>query len=193
MHIQRFVCVIIAVGASTVMSGCSVGNHPTGSFVSNSIGSSGMFAGSSNSAVTERWLRSDPRTKTVTLQIVAGLHGGKNLNGFRNGDMTVAVPPGWIVQVRFTNDDPEQRHSLRIIPFNAQTVHPRSTDALAATPHAEEGLRQGQSTSFRFVAREPGRFALVCGVPHANPGMWDALVVSSDVPSPRIFTNFKSK
>lgn len=187
-----------AISTLTILAltGCNpswIGRNPTGSYVSNSIGSVGMFAGSSNSFVTNHYMHVDVRKKTVVVEIVAGLNGGKNFNGYRNGDMTIAVPPGWTIRMVFQNQDKLQRHSLRIIPFHTQTADAKRAKSIVETNNAAEGIAIGEHQSLVMHADTPGRFAIVCGVPHVNAGMWDVLVISDHVPSPRIYTNFKAK
>jgi FtsP/CotA-like multicopper oxidase with cupredoxin domain len=118
----------------------------------------------------------------VQLDVVAGATPeGQywNFNGARNGAMTVTVPQGAQVTIRFRNDDPNMVHSIGVAqyaatppatppaePVFAGAISPNATSATDAT-------RTGQMATVTFTADQPGEYALYCYVPgHAVAGMW---------------------
>src|SRR5262249_45239044 len=50
------------------------------------------------------WLVNNAKTKTATLTVIAGYKGGFDFNGYSKGQMTVAVPVGYHVNVVFSNN-----------------------------------------------------------------------------------------
>ncbi len=176
------------VGMLTVVlsiSGCTQG--PAGSHVSNSIGSSGMFAGSSSEMATSEWMRIDHLNHHVQLKWIAGVNGEKNVNGYRNGVMNVVVPPGWTVDVVFLNALKGERHSAVIAPF-ASVGAEQPALAGAASRDAARGSPTGVKQRFSFTADQEGRYAMVCGVRgHRDSGMWATFTVSRNLASPRIY------
>src|SRR5437879_10067555 len=108
-------------------------------------------------AVDPSWLQVDSVTKTVTFQLVAGLtglNGALNFNGFRDGGLTLTVPLGWTVLMRFRNHDGMLPHSAEVIP----DTHPLPTGPVAsAFPRAftlrlDQGLISEQTDDLRFIA-----------------------------------------
>src|SRR5207344_2265710 len=69
-------------------------------------------------AIDPKWMRTNADTKTVTFDLTAGatpLNGALNFNGFRDGEMTLAVPAGWTVVMNFTNHDGMLSHSAEVV------------------------------------------------------------------------------
>ncbi len=131
-------------------------------------------------------------THTVEIGIVAGksaADGGFDFNGYQRGAMTVTVPTGWQVVVRFQNVN-ALAHSLIIAPASAaQQAAPPSTPAFpgAMTKDLASGLPKGATQTLTFAAGKAGTYAFVCGVPgHAVAGMWDKLVVSGAAKTPSV-------
>lgn len=131
------------------------------------------------------WLTVDSTTKTATFQLTAALtqlNGGLNFNGFNDGKLTLTVPAGWNVVIRFKNQDQNLAHSAEIVdtvkPMPAGPVEP------PAFPHAMtgklmQGLATGASDSLKFVANKAGSYMIFCAVPgHGLAGMWLRLKVS---------------
>lgn len=139
----------------------------------------------STQAQIDGWLTVDSASKTATFQLTSGLtqlNGGLNFNGFNDGKLTLTVPAGWNVVIRFKNQDPNLTHSAEVVdtakPMPAGPVDP------PAFPHAMStklmtGLAAGDSDTFKFVANKPGSYMIFCGVPgHGLAGMWLQLKVS---------------
>ncbi len=64
------------------------------------------------------WLTVDTTAKTATFQLTSGLtplNGGLNFNGFNDGKLTLTVPTGWTVVIRFTNHDANLPHSAEVV------------------------------------------------------------------------------
>ena len=131
------------------------------------------------------WLTVDSTTRTATFHLTSGLtqlNGGLNFNGFNDGKLTLTVPAGWNVVIRFKNQDPNLPHSAEVVdtakPMPAGPVDP------PAFPHAMTGrlmlgLASGDADSIKFVANKAGSYMIFCGVPgHGLAGMWLRLKVS---------------
>ena len=68
--------------------------------------------------IDNTWLTVDSASKTATFQLTSGLtqlNGGLNFNGFNDGKLTLSVPTGWNVVVRFKNQDPNLTHSAEVV------------------------------------------------------------------------------
>lgn len=156
---------------------------------------SGAVAAQTAPAVDSTWLSAQPAAKTVTFNVTAGLttaNSGMNFNGFKNGGLTLTVPTGWTVVVRFTNQDPNLPHSVAVI-HDAKQI-PVSAGAPvfphAATKSPEAGLPSGAHDEFRFVAGKAGSYLIFCAVPgHGAAGMWIRLKVDDSVPVPSLAAN----
>jgi sulfocyanin len=143
-------------------------------------------------AVDPSWLQVDSGTKTVTFQLVAGLtglNGALNFNGYRDGGLTLAVPVGWTVVMRFRNHDGMLPHSAEVI----ADTHPLPTGPVApAFPRAftlrlDQGLISEQTDGIRFIADRGGSYLIFCGVPgHGAAGMWVRFAVSGSVTKPSL-------
>src|SRR5881397_1661644 len=133
------------------------------------------------------WLTVDTTAKTATFQLTSGLtqlNGGLNFNGFNDGKLTLTVPTGWTVVIRFTNHDANLTHSAEVVdttkPMPAGPVDP-PVFARATTVAARllQGLGSGETDSVRFVANKAGSYMIFCAVPgHGLAGMWIRLKVS---------------
>jgi len=128
---------------------------------------------------------------TVEVAITANktASGGFAFNGYQRGGMTITVPVGWQVVVRFENTDTTV-HSLAVLPSGAHTqVAPPSSPAFsgATTSSFSAGLAKGSQQTLTFEATKAGTYEFVCGVPgHAISGQWDALVVSATATEPSV-------
>lgn len=141
-------------------------------------------------ARVNEFLSYDAQARTATLALVAGYNGlndALNYNGGARGSQGVSVPLGWTVRVAVTNRDSDLQHSATVI----RQVLPPPEDmpapafAGALLPRLEEGMHEGDTASFGFVADRTGRFMIACGVPgHAQGGMWLRLTVSSEIDRP---------
>ena len=133
----------------------------------------------------------NPARRTVQLEVVAGYDGvntSLNFNGAAHGERAVVVPRDWNVEVRFRQVDEDLAHSALVAPLVAPIPVDAPPPAFpnATTRRAGEGLIEGATESFAFVADRAGDFVLQCGVPgHAQSGMWIRFVVDSTADEPR--------
>lgn len=131
------------------------------------------------------WLTVDTAARTATFQLTSGLtslNGGLNFNGFNDGKLTLTVPQGWNVVVRFKNVDQVMMHSAEVIdstkPIPAGPLDPAFPRAM--TLKLNMGIPAGESDEFRFVATKAGAYWIFCAVPgHGLAGMWIKLRVSA--------------
>lgn len=144
--------------------------------------------------ISPDWLTVDEEKRKVALYIVAALttaNSGWNFNGYANGDMTVAVPLDWEVEIRFTSRDGNYAHSVGIIEIGDE-IPVSGTAAKLAFPRAfslqfDRGFFGPREDKFGFKANKAGRFRLFCGVPpHGKGGMWDYFVVSEEISTPYV-------
>lgn len=146
--------------------------------------------------VKPSWMTSDPASKTVTMEIVAGWNpdnGAMNYNGFHEGQLTVVVPVGWKVSIHFTNKDGDLPHSLLItkaypaggfpdVAGQDQVAIPR---AYSKSPEA--GIDANDEDQLDFTVKEAGQFYLFCGAQgHGLGGMWDRFEVSAEATEPYV-------
>ncbi len=129
--------------------------------------------------IDSNWLTVDTTGKTTTFQLISGLtplNSGLNFNGFNDGKLTLTVPTGWTVVIRFTNHDANLPHSAEVVdttkPMPAGPVDP-PVFAHAMTAKPLTGIPEGASDSLRFVASKAGSYMIFCAVPgHGLAGMW---------------------
>lgn len=139
-----------------------------------------------NSQIDCTWLTVDSTAKTATFALLAGqtgLSSGLNFNGFNEGKLTLTVPAGWTVVLRFTNKDQNLTHSAEVVdtvkPMPAGPVDPPAFPR-AMTVKLMPGIASGDSDTVRFVANKAGSYMIFCGVPgHGLAGMWIRLNVSA--------------
>src|SRR5258708_4203010 len=142
------------------------------------------------------WLTVDTTAKTATFQLTSGLtplNGGLNFNGFNDGKLTLTVPTGWTVVIRFTNHDANLPHSAEVVdttkPMPAGPVDP-PVFAHAMTGKLMTGVPSGESDSLRFVASKAGSYMIFCGVPgHGLAGMWIRFKVSPTEKRPTLVSS----
>src|SRR5258708_34985767 len=63
------------------------------------------------------WLTVDTTAQTATFQLTSGLtplNSGLNFNGFNDGKLTLTVPTGWTVVIRFTDHAANLPHSWEV-------------------------------------------------------------------------------
>lgn len=136
------------------------------------------------------FLTYDARSRTVSLQLIAGyngLNGSLNFNGATNGSHGVIVPMGWRIHIAVTNRDSELQHSAivvaKVLPPPIEPTEPAFEGA--ALPRLDEGLQDDETGTIDFVAAHSGRFMIACGVPgHAQAGEWLELVVTNSSAPP---------
>ena len=142
------------------------------------------------------WLTVDTTAKTATFQLTSGLtqlNSGLNFNGFNDGKLTLTVPTGWTVVIRFTNHDANLPHSAEVVdttkPMPAGPVDPPAF-AHAMTGKLMTGVPSGESDSLRFVASKAGSYMIFCGVPgHGLAGMWIRFKVSPTEQRPTLVSS----
>ena len=143
--------------------------------------------------IDSTWLTVDTTGKTATFQLTSGLtplNGGLNFNGFNDGKLTLTVPAGWTVVIRFTNHDANLPHSAEVVdttkPMPAGPVDP-PVFAHAVTAKPITGLPEGATESLRFVATKAGSYMIFCAVPgHGLAGMWIRFKVSATEKRPTL-------
>src|SRR6266581_7719943 len=139
------------------------------------------------------WLTVDTTAKIATFQLTSGLtplNGGLNFSGFNDGKLTLTVPTGWTVVIRFTNHDANLPHSAEVVdttkPMPAGPVDP-PVFAHAITAKPMTGLPEGATDSVRFVASKAGSYMIFCAVSgHGLAGMWIRLKVSATEKRPTL-------
>src|SRR5256885_2175245 len=119
-------------------------------------------------AIDCTWVTVDTTAKTATFQLTAGLtqlNGGLNFNGYNDGKLTLTIPAGWNVVIRFTNHDANLPHSAEVVdttkPMPAGPVEPPAF-ARAMTVRLMQGLAAGEADSLRFVASKAGSYMIFC-------------------------------
>jgi sulfocyanin len=131
------------------------------------------------------------QSKTLEFPLVAGktaANGFFNFNGYAKGALTVTVPVGWKVVIRYSNAS-SLRHSLDVIPYTGTQPDSASPPAFAGatTKDLVDGIGVGKQETITFVAGKAGTYEFLCGVlGHAQAGMWDRLVVSPAAKAPSV-------
>ncbi|NUQ19455.1 MAG: hypothetical protein HOQ09_00670 [Gemmatimonadaceae bacterium] len=136
------------------------------------------------------FLTYDAKTRTASLQLVAGyngLNGSLNFNGAMRGSRTFVIPLGWHVHVTVSNHDSDLQHSAivvrEVLPPPLELTTPEFPGA--ALPRLDEGLQEGETGTLDFVADRPGRYMVACGVPgHAQSGLWLRVVIARGLAVP---------
>ena len=147
-------------------------------------------AGAAGPVRVNEFLTYDQRSRTVSLQLVAGyngLNGSLNYNGATRGNHGVYVPLGWRVHVAVTNHDSDLQHSAivleKVLPPPIEPTVPAFDGA--ALPQLDEGLAEDDIGTLDFVANRVGQYMIACGVPgHAQAGMWFQLAVLKGIAVP---------
>jgi hypothetical protein len=141
-------------------------------------------------AHVNEFLSYDAQARSVNLLLIAGYNGlneALNYNGGARGSQGISIPLGWSVHVSVTNRDSDLQHSAivvrQMLPPPEDMPPPSFTGA--SLPHLDEGIHEGDTATFGFVADKAGNFMVACGVPgHAQGGMWMRLTVSADFDRP---------
>ncbi len=139
------------------------------------------------------WMKAEPATKRVRLDIVAGFNANNNAlnyNGYFTGDLTLVVPVGWTVEINFKNNDAMLPHSLIVTkPFAPDHFPDQAGLNDVAIPRAytdnpEQGIPSPKTDKVTFVAKDLGDYYLFCGAPgHGLGGMWVKLrIENADTP-----------
>ncbi|MCL6515906.1 sulfocyanin-like copper-binding protein [Alicyclobacillus sp.] len=188
---SRILTGALCAGLLCLTCGCQT-HGPSAMRAWNSVGATGARAGGAHILSTAQWMRSDPAHRAVDVTLVAGMHGDNNFNGYPNGTMTIAIPPGWQVRVHYRNESATAPHSAVVVPFVERAGGWKPAFPGAHTPNFAVGTPPGGTADFHFTADHVGRYAVVCGVAgHRDKGMWAALTVADDVVTPRIYVSFE--
>ena len=126
------------------------------------------------------WLTVDTTAKIATFQLIAGLNGTTNFNGFKNGSLTFSVPLHWNVAIAFRSQDSVTR-SVTVV----DSVKPLPTGAVAAAfPGAMTGAA---ADTLRFVASRAGSYLILGRVAgQRSATMWMRFRVSAKDPRPTL-------
>jgi hypothetical protein len=125
----------------------------------------------------QRFLKVDARDRVVEVRLIAGYdssNNGFNFDGYGRGELMVIVPVHWRIRVTCT-DHSAMRNSCAVVQ-GPMTV--KAAFSGASVPNPVEGLTQGETATFSFVAAHTGVFrlaSLVAG--HEDARMWDVLQV----------------
>jgi uncharacterized cupredoxin-like copper-binding protein len=143
----------------------------------------GTLTGTALAATKVAIAKSDSAKHTADLTMIAGLGtsgSGFDFNGYSKGKMTVTVPLGWKVNVKF--EVPAKStlaHSWVLVPYGA-AMGSTSTPAIAGaeSPSPTQGTKPGTTVTISFTAKTAGKYRMICAVPgHEMGGMWDTLIV----------------
>jgi sulfocyanin len=120
---------------------------------------------------TDPYTKWDPKTKTATLQLIAGPF---KFNDASSGSAGFTVPANAKVVINFVNKDGTP-HSAEIISGEGPIPNSASDAAIpkAFTNKVQEGLPQEATDDITFTAPASGKYRIFCGVPgHGVSGMW---------------------
>jgi uncharacterized cupredoxin-like copper-binding protein len=166
-----FVRAALAAFALSFLAACG-GSGGSVSGSSTGTGSPGSQC-TTRSADSDRYMKADSSTKTVTVVLDIT---GFSFDGYSGGQMTVCVPQGWKVTAQCTNKT-NVPHSCVVVE-NSTATSPAFSGATTKDPVG--GLQPGDSESFTFTADRTGQFRIACLVPgHEAAGMWDYFNVTS--------------
>ncbi|MEM0290066.1 MAG: sulfocyanin [Metallosphaera sp.] len=134
--------------------------------------------------------------KTVVISLVALSSATPfNFNGTSFGQMTIYVPFGDNIEIKFTNQESLQHNVILVM---NDTPTPNAADlasdgkillyvGTSSSAYTIQGISSGQS-AIGFLNDPPqGTYWLACGISgHAESGMWVNLIVSQNVSSPYV-------
>ena len=124
-----------------------------------------------------QFLQVDARHRVVSVTLIAGYdssNNGFNFDGYGRGELTVTVPLHWRVRVTCTNRS-ALPNSCAVVK-GPMTVKPAFRGA--SVPDLVDGLTQGETATFSFVATRTGVFRLASLVSgHEEARQWDVLQV----------------
>ncbi len=138
------------------------------------------------------WLQIDSTKKEVSFALIAAMGGdnsGMNFNGSHEGGLTLTVPAGWGVTLRFINKDAGMNHGATVVPYHVPIQDGAVSPVIAgaATDTTGIGLTPGSKASLHFTATPAGKYSLRCSASgHSSMGMWLILNVSKDAALPSI-------
>ncbi len=135
------------------------------------------------------WIKNDPTAKSVAMEIVAdwyqvARYAKDNIhtdiidfNGYWGGNLTIMVPTGWSVNIKFINGSLSFQHSLMVTRVYAQAEMPvklEAKDAIwGAYTDPPEGIHTNERRQLTFVAQQSGNYFLACArQTHLMDGHW---------------------
>ena len=145
--------------------------------------------------VTPSWIIWDAAKKQVEIELKAaynGNNGSWNYNGYYEGQITVVVPLGARVLLRFENLDGNYAHSLLVTRAYAEGEFPDKAgrEEVAISRAYTRSPTQGCLSckeDLRFRAKQAGRYYLYCGVAgHGPAGMWIGFEISETAAEPGV-------
>jgi len=145
------------------------------------------------------WMVVDPDKKFVSFTLIGGYDGSNgtfNFNGFSEGELTLTVPVGWKVEMKYTTKSAYKPHSAGITEITEPIPQDDGNLAFAgaATNQFVRGIHANNSDTFTFIAKKPGKYWLFCGVSgHGKGGMWDYFVVSETADRPSVHIEKKAR
>ncbi len=119
----------------------------------------------STSTLTSKFMTVDPQNQSVTINLVAGYNATdnwRNFDGYSNGQMTISVPVGYKVTLKYSNASGIPT-DLGVYTNNPQRAlaFPGAGDSIQEIAlNAGGGLLPGNSESFTFTASRTGQFIL---------------------------------
>jgi len=136
------------------------------------------------------WMHFNEQEKTVLFELMAGWNGSNNAynyNGFYDGNVTLKVPAGWLVEVVLTNQDSVPHNIIVTLPFEKEVI-PSSVnlDAAVLERAYTEDVYQGEKDTMKFIATQ-GHYWFFCGINgHGVNGMWIKFDVDSEIELPAV-------
>jgi hypothetical protein len=111
------------------------------------------------------WIRSDPDTKTVRLDVAADWNAnnkeagcGGNINGYFRGSVTILIPEGWRVTIDYHVIGDKHWHSLMLTkPYDPKNLPIKLSEGEAVDGvHSRspiEGLAPGDNDQLQFTSK----------------------------------------
>jgi alcohol dehydrogenase (cytochrome c) len=154
----------------------------------------------------DQWLVLDPKHNNgVIFNAVAAWtedNNGMNFNGYGNGQMTVTVPQGWLLTIKFWNKSARLPHSIVVTTedeFRKKVGQSGGFDPAFVGAYSPANPINGyignspqplQSNSGNIKMSTAGTYIMACDVPgHAAQGMWDVLKVDPNATKPSLSTS----
>ena len=139
----------------------------TPAFASLALAALCLFAAPAHAAISlvPTWIKSDPASKTVRLDVAADWNAnnnkagcGGNINGYFGGSVTVLIPEGWRVTIDYHVIGDKHWHSLMLTkPFDPKNLPIRLSEAEAVDGvHSRspiEGLAPGDNDQLQFTSK----------------------------------------
>ncbi|WP_029423466.1 sulfocyanin-like copper-binding protein [Alicyclobacillus macrosporangiidus] len=129
--------------------------------------------------IADSSIQIDPARHTVRFRLTAAdPNRRQSLRASAVRPPTLTIPQGWQVNVDFHNDN--TLHSAMLVTYDT------ALGAAAQDRHVIGHGAVGDTQSFLFKGRTPGRYAIVCATPGHRDGILAILNVSTDVTTPQL-------